>query len=40
MIAEPERPDIPKAVRNADSAPLSVELTAAGANVFDFELAQ
>jgi hypothetical protein len=40
VTAEPERPDIPKIVRNADSTPLTVEVTAAGPNEFDFDLGE
>jgi hypothetical protein len=38
--AEPERPDIPKIFRGADSTPLTVEVTTEGPNQFDFELAK
>jgi hypothetical protein len=38
VTAEPERPDIPKIVRDANSTPLAVEVTAAGPNEFDFDL--
>lgn len=40
VAAEPERPDIPKIVRDADSTPLTVEVTPEGPNQFDFELAK
>jgi hypothetical protein len=33
-------PHIPKIVRNADSTPLTVEVTAAGPNEFDFDLGE
>jgi hypothetical protein len=40
VTAEPERPDIPKIVRDTDSTPLAVEVTAKGPNEFDFDLAK
>ena len=40
VTAEPERPDIPKIVRDTDSTPLAVEVTATGPNEFDFDLAK
>jgi hypothetical protein len=40
VTAKPERPDIPKIVRDANSTPLTVEVTAAGPNEFDFDLAK